>query len=588
MQKKLSQNFIAILKCHKWRFLKAFLLVLFSNFITILNPLILRQGVNAVSLESYSNSYLNNVFIWAAFLLTVASIAASLKYVMRNNFFNIAKDAERQLRSTLFSRMQQQSRLFFDKHGIGDLLSRLTNDISAYRDVLGPGIMFPIFFTTLMIPGIFAMYRISPTLTFFSLGPLMVVPIFNRLISKPIYVVSRAMQKLLGEMSNRVQEHFSGIRIIKSYVVEGQTGYLFQSLCKQMIPISLKLAIMYGVLYPFFNLVTRGIALIIIFVFAYMISTQYAELNSADFVSFMWLQSYVFFPILMLAWVMPLYGRGKAAYQRIYQIYKEPIEVKDNVHSKLQLSKHAEIEFKHLTFRYPNTNKDILSGINLRIPPGSLIGLTGPIGAGKTTLFRLLSREYEIPDGMIYIDKQEIHEYSLEALRKEMVTVEQLPFLFSTTIAENLRFGRHNASQQELMQISHVADLHNTVIDFPEQYNTIVGERGVTLSGGQKQRLALARALLVNRSILLLDDVFSAVDAATENRIFQALKKESENKTIILISHKVSILEQMERILFMKEGRIVEDGSPSQLIAKKGFYSALVDLQKHEIKEFLL
>jgi ATP-binding cassette subfamily B protein len=220
--------------------------------------------------------------------------------------------------------------------------------------------------------------------------------------------------------------------------------------------------------------------------------------------------------------------------------------------------------------------------LTFNIKGGSFVGITGPIGSGKSTLFRLLSREYEIPRGMIYIGGKDIHDYPLEAFSKSMVTVEQIPFLFSKTIAENVMFGRDSASQAEIELVSRHADLHETVMEFPQQYDTVVGERGVTLSGGQKQRIVMARAFLVNRSILLLDDIFSAVDMGTERRIFDRMKSNFEGRTVLLITHRVSILEQLDRVIYMQDGKIVEDGSPAQLVQKKGYYAALHDLQSIE------
>ncbi|HEY4832070.1 MAG TPA: ATP-binding cassette domain-containing protein, partial [Waddliaceae bacterium] len=240
----------------------------------------------------------------------------------------------------------------------------------------------------------------------------------------------------------------------------------------------------------------------------------------------------------------------------------------------------ADIELRGLTFRYPNSTVFALFNITLTIKGGQFIGITGPIGAGKTTLFRLLNREYEIPYNMILIDGHDIHKYPLSSFYQQVVTVEQIPFLFSKSISENVKFGRRNASQEDLETVTRYADFHETVLEFPEQYETMVGERGVTLSGGQKQRLAMARAFLVDRSILLLDDVFSSVDFATEQRIFNAMRESFLGKTVLLITHRVSVLDKMDRIIYMKEGIVVEEGSPDQLTRKGGSYAALVELQR--------
>jgi ATP-binding cassette subfamily B protein len=285
----------------------------------------------------------------------------------------------------------------------------------------------------------------------------------------------------------------------------------------------------------------------------------------------------------MLAWVLPLYERGRAAYDRLYEIYSEPIEVSGEKDSNLSIPESADIEFRNLSFTYPLASEPALKNFSLSIKGKSFIGITGPVGSGKTTLFRLLAREYEIPYGKIFINGQDIRNYPLEAFNQQIAIVEQSPFLFSRPIVDNLRFGREDASMAEIESVARHADIHETILEFPEQYDTLVGERGLTLSGGQKQRVAIARAFLVDRFILLLDDVFSAIDAKTEQRIFESLKAaNSRGKTIILITHRIALLNAADRVIYMDHGQVIEDGPPSQLLSKQGHYAALAALQKYE------
>lgn len=596
MEKTLFANLRSIIYRYRSRFFRAFAMVLFSNCLIVLNPLIMRQAVLAMDASTASvpqnligrilygilGSYSQKLLPWVVILLSVAATASLFKYLMRTLFMTISRDAEKEMRLKIFERIQQQSRAFYDHHGIGELLSRLTNDISAYRDVLGPGVMYPIFFSTLMIPGLIALYNISPQLTAFTLIPLFLIPIINIFIRKEIYQLSSQVQESLANLSNMTQEHFSAIRIIKSYVIERPTFELFRELCKRMIGMSLKLSLYQGILIPVFTLLTKVVTIGLVLLLGWIVLKGWSTLNAADFISFMWIQSYVFFPVLWLAWILPIYARGKASYDRLYEVYREPIEVKDTGTKGLEIPPKADISFNHLNFTYPYSDRQILKDLNSVIKGGSFVGITGPIGSGKTTLIRLLNREYEVPRGMITIGGRDIHDYPLQAFSESMVTVEQIPFLFSKTIAENVLFGRDDASQSELELVSRHADLHDTVMEFPQQYDTLIGERGVTLSGGQKQRIVMARAFLVNRSILLLDDIFSAVDTGTERRIFEGMKKNFEGRTIILITHRISILEQLDRVIYMKDGQIVEDGSPEELLKKKGYYACLHDLQSLE------
>ena len=498
---------------------------------------------------------------------------------MRIAFISISRDEEKVLRLKLFDKIENQSMEFFNRHGIGELMSRLTNDITSYREVLGPGVMYPIFFITLVIPGLVALYYLSPLLATLSLAPLFLIPIINLLIRKHIYQASYETTQTLAELSNRVQEDYSGIRIIKSYEVQETIFERFKTLCERFSKINMRLDILQGIFYPLLTLITRLTTLALVLFFGLMIRYAWGHFGAADFVSFMWVQSYIYFPILMMGWVLPIYERGRAAYDRLRDLYDEPVVVRSSL-SKLHIPHLADIRFNHLTFSYPGSSRIVLKDINTTIAAGSFVGLTGPTGSGKTTLFKLLDREYELPTGMILIGGRDIHDYPLEAFRQSVVSVEQLPFLFSQTIGDNVRFGRLEATQQQIEFVSSQADLHETVMTFPERYETLVGERGITLSGGQKQRVAMARAFLVNRSILLLDDIFSNVDAATEKKILEVILKEFRGKTLLLVTHRISVLEHMERVLYFKEGQIVEDGTPRELLVKGGYYAALAELQR--------
>lgn len=593
MEQTLFKNLLAVLKHYRLGFVKGFLMVLISNLLLILNPLIFRAALSAMDPLSEKGGGIIETFFfwlfgerakslwpWIAILFVVAGVSAMFKYSMRMAFITISRDAELEIRAKLFEKIQGQSMAFFDRFKIGELLSRLTNDISAYRDVLGPGIMYPIVFLTIVIPGFAALYLISKPLTLISIVPLLVLPWINYFMRGPIYTQARGVQESLGKLSSWVQEHFSAIRIVKAYATGGAKLKEFDRQSRELLAKELLLSYYQGSLFPFFTFLTKIITAILVLACAWIILRENGLLSTADFVSFMWIQSYIFFPVLSLSWLIPVYERGKAAYDRLLEMYQEPIEVKDTAPSKEQISPFADISIRGLTFSYPGTVSKVLSDLSLEIKGGTFLGITGPVGAGKSTLFKLLSREYEIPGGMIAIGGKDIHDYPLKAFQLQIVSVEQVPFLFSKTIAENVRFGRREATQEELETVLGIADLHETVLDFPEQYETLIGERGVTLSGGQKQRLAIARAFLVNRSILLLDDIFSAVDSSTERRIFQAMRKNFSGKTVLLITHRASVLEKMDKVVYMKKGKIMEEGTHEELLSLKKAYSAEIELQQ--------
>lgn len=572
MEKSLFANLRKTVWVFRRRFLKGMGMVFVGNCLLIGNPLLFRH---AIQQEHTALALIS----WAMLMVTIAFVSSRFKYLMRVTFISISRDVEREVRQRLFEKIQLQTQAFFDRHGTGELLSRLTNDITTYRDVIGPGIMYPIFSLTIVIPGCIALFTISSTLATIALLPLCLIPLLNLFLRSPIYKTSHAFQEGLASIANMTQEHYSGIRMIKSYAAETPTLEKFKELSWTQMLLGFRLSVIQGLLWPFFTLVGKAITVIIVFASGLFLLRGMTTLSPADFASFMWIQSYIFFPVLMLGWVLPIYQRGRAAYERLVDIYEEPVEVTDKATQPLKIDPQGAIVFNHLSFSYPGSTRPALKNLTLSIKGGTFIGITGDVGAGKSTLLRVLNREYEIPRGMIHFGDHDIHDYPLTAFHRDIVTVEQLPFLFSKTIAENLRFGKRQAPQKEVEMVARFADLHDTILGFPKQYDTVIGERGVTLSGGQKQRVAMARAFLVNRSILLLDNIFSAVDAATEKKIFQSMKEHFQGKTVFIITHRVTILSQLDRILYMKEGEVVEDGPPHDLEQKEGYYNALKAIQ---------
>ncbi|MGK5594217.1 MAG: ABC transporter ATP-binding protein [Parachlamydiaceae bacterium] len=591
MEPTLSRNILHVLIKSRLAITKGLFLIILSNVLLIANPLVLRQAVQALDESNQEKvfflftyllqSRVGEIWPWALILLSLALLSAFFKYRMRFAFLSVSREEEKLIRSKLFSRIQKQSLAFFNAHGVGELMSRLTNDITAYRDMLGPGLLYPAYFLTLIIPGFAALFYLSPVLATISLIPVIVIPLLNLLVRKRIYNTSVEVQETLGQLSNLTQEDYSGIKIIRCYNASNSLYQRFIAKAQHLSLATFRLDIWEGLFYPFLTLVTRLVTVLLVMGFGWVTFYQWRILSAGDFVAFMWIQSYIFGPILMLGWALPIYQQGRAAYDRLKALYEEPLTVSE-IESRLKISKTSSIIFNHLSFSYPGSRRLALNDIQLAIEAGTFVGLTGPTGSGKTTLVKILERTYEIPRGMLFIGDHDIHDFPFDAFREAVISVEQLPFLFSKTIAENVRFGKQEATQEEVENVAHLADLHETILGFPEGYQTIVGERGVTLSGGQKQRVAMARSFLVNRSILLLDDIFSNVDVKTEQRILQSLIHHFRGKTVLLVSHRASVLAKMDRVLYMKEGKVVEDGKPKELLNKTGYFSALMQLQSHQ------
>ncbi len=596
MEKGLYSNLIRVTLDHRRRLGAALAMVMVSNGLLIANPLLFRQALvsvyGATDTHTFAATrffadlmgpYAGNLSPWVLLLIFVALVASYFKYRMRVEFVSVSREEERRVRSKLFGRLQSQSMEFYDRHPVGDLMSSLTNDIAAYREVLGPGIMYPLYFLTMVSPALLALYSISPPMATLSLLPVLVLPILVVFVQKRVYNASKGVQEVLGEMSSQVHEHYSGIRIVKGYCSEEEATTLFRGLCKRYYHLSIWLACLRGIFYPCLALFTKAITVLLVVFTGYCAYHAWWQLSSADFVSFMWIQAQIFGPVLMLAWVLPLYQRGAAAYDRLVGLYSEPVEVQDAPGALSAIPSLPSLELRQLSFTYPETTAPVLRNISYTIPYGTFLGITGPVGSGKTTLLRLLNREYAISKESIYVAGRDIHAYSIDALHQVLGVVEQAPFLFSKTVAENVGFGSSAAREDEIEDVARLADLHDSILTFPQRYKTMVGERGVKLSGGQKQRVAIARTLLVDRPILLLDDVFSAVDSGTEERIFAQLRERYHGRTLLLVTHRVPVLAEMDQILYLSEGSIVESGTPQELMAMGGRYAALVELQRFTV-----
>lgn len=540
MEKSLFLNLLAVVKEHRARLVGAALMLLAANILIIMNPILLR-----VALEEGGS-----VWKWALVLLAFAFCSSMLRYRMRVEFSLVSRQVEKKARLELFERLQNQSREFHDRHSVGELIERLSGDMGAYRDVVGPGLLFPVFFTTMIIPGVIALFYISPLMGALTLIPLTLIPLLNLIFRKRIYDVSTKVQAELAHMGKYIQESYSGIRIVKSYVAEKTLNGQFAKECAELFWLNFKLMSLQGMFFP---LLTIAIKIVSVFL---VILAGLLVLSPADFASFMWIQSYIFFPLLILGWVIPIWQQGRAAYDRLYSLYEEPIAVVGG-DSDSRIPEKPSVDITGLRFAYPGY-PPLFDDLNIHIEGGSFTAITGPAGSGKSTLFKLLSRDYEVPRGMIAIGGTDIHDYPLEAFWEEVVSVDQIPFLFSKSIRENVRFANKSATDLEVESANDLAALHEEVLDFEKGYDTVIGERGVGLSGGQKSRLAIARAFLVDRSLLLLDDIFAALDETTALKIFEVIEKNYRGKTVVLTTSKLKLLERVDRVIVLKQGKVVE------------------------------
>lgn len=581
MEKTLFKHLLAVISQYRIRFILAIALVCLSNALLILNPFIFRAAIKNTleGSQDISGAFPIEKFSFVPVLLCIALTSAFLKYRMRIQFVSISRNAEEIFREKLYLKLQSQSRQFFDNHSLGDLINRLSSDISTYREMLGPGLMYPIFALTMMLPAAFSLFFLSKWLFLFSLLPLLVLLLINIASRESLYSLSLSSQQILSKMSVLAEETYSGVRIFKAYDFKKIGERLFSSLGLEHSSLRRKLFLRQGMVHPVFILILQGASASTAFLFSVLSSSSFHAVSTQDFLTFIWLQNYLFMPVMMLGWIFPLYQQGKAAYTRLKDLYEEPIEVSDTG-TKEDLSGRADIFLKNLTFTFSGSHSPSLRDITLTIKEGERIGVAGSVGSGKSTLLKLIQREYDVGENMFFIGKDEVHELKLSALYRLMATCEQIPFLFSDTVSENIRFGREDASKEEIFSVASSVDLHDEIEGFPEKYDTTVGERGHMVSTGQKQRIAVARSLIASKRILILDDIFANVDADKEKKMLERLIEDFKGATIILVTNRVSALEKMDKVIFLQDGKIIEEGSPSLLKTSGGPYSVLYDLNR--------
>jgi ATP-binding cassette subfamily B protein len=546
--------------------------VLATNGIWVYFPQVIRHAVNALN-EGVTREKILRYSLW---LLAVAAGKGIFQFLTRWIVIGVSREIEFDLRNDLFKHLEKLSYSYYQRTRTGDIMARATNDLNAVRMLLGPAIMYSANTIVLMAASLAFMLRISPKLTLYAFLPLPVVSIVVQYFGRKIHERFERIQAMFSDISARAQENFSGARVIRAYVQEEAEISAFEASNTEYINRSLKLVRLMGMLWPTLETML-GVAIVIVLWLGGREVLQ-GRINVGDFVAFNTYMVQLTWPIIALGWVINIFQRGTASMQRINEILVEKPEIQDTP-GALSPSQplHGEIEFRNLNFSYGDTQ--VLHDVNLRIPAGSSLAIVGPTGSGKTTLVNLIPRIHDAAPGSVLIDGRPVREYCLADLRANIGFVPQETFLFSETVRENIAFGRPNASDEEVRAAAEAANIAADIESFPETYRTMVGERGITLSGGQKQRSAIARALIRDPRILVLDDALSSVDTQTEDKILNHLREIMQNRTTIFISHRVSTVRNADQIAVLHGGRIVELGTHEQLLALNGYYSDLYNKQ---------
>ena len=487
---------------------------------------------------------------------------------------------ENDFRNDLFAHLQTMSARFFQSMPTGDIMSRMTNDLNAVRAVLGPGIMYSINTIVTFIFVIWMMLTINPMLTLVGLLPIPLMAFMVYKFGMQIHKRYQKIQAQLSKISTKAQENFSGIRIVKSYVQEKFEIEAFDQLNNEYVDKNMSFVKIYAAFHPMMMFVVGLGVILVLFVGGVQIIEGILSLG--EFVAFTLYLGMLVWPSIALGWVVGIFQQGAASMERINSILEMPADISD-VGARTKITTiEGKLSFRNLSFSYDEKNSQVLESINLEIEAGSILAVVGRTGSGKSTLANLLTRTYDPPEGTLFVDNTDIRELPLKVLRENLGYIPQETFLFSDSIFENISFGVEEADEAAVKEAAEIAQIHESIEEFPEQYNTMLGERGINLSGGQKQRLSIARAILKHPKILIIDDALSAVDTITEEKILGRLRDVMKDKTCVWISHRISAIQNADKIIVLDGGKIIEEGSHEELLAIGGLYWELYEKQKLE------
>ncbi|WP_158973745.1 ABC transporter ATP-binding protein [Cellulophaga sp. L1A9] len=531
-----------------------------------------KYGNNVIDKSEAKELLLENILI----ILGTALLAALFTFLMRQTIIKVSRYIEYDLKNEVFDHYQLLNLNFYKKNRTGDLMNRISEDVGEVRNYAGPALMYGINTITLFACIIPLMFMTAPKLAVYTLIPLPILSVLIYNISKVIHKRSTIVQQYLSKLSTFTQESFSGISVIKAYGLEGKINTELTELAIEGKNKSMNLA---KVNAWFFPLMVLLIGISTIFVI-YIGGTQYinGEIESvgviAEFVIYV---NMLTWPVAVIGWLTSIVQRAEASQKRINEFLHITPTIINEVSEPTPL--HGKIEFKNVTFTYEDTNITALNNISFTIASGQTVAIIGKTGSGKSTILDLVARLYDVSSGEILLDDIPIKKLNLNSIRQDIGAVPQDAFLFSDSIKNNIKFGKENATDEEIINVAKKAVVHKNIMDFTKKYDTILGERGITLSGGQKQRVSIARALLKNPQIYLFDDCLSAVDTETEEKILKNLKNAAKSKTTLIVSHRVSSAKNADKIIILKEGKILQEGTHESLIEVDGYYKELYHTQ---------
>lgn len=515
------------------------------------------------------------VLILGAIMILMAFLRGFFLFLVRQTLIVMSRKVEYDLKNEVFEQYQNLPLSFYRKNNTGDLMNRISEDVSQVRMYLGPGIMYGINLLVLFPMVIYEMLKVNVELTIYALLPLPILSLSIYFVNNVINKRSEKIQESLSDLSTYVQEAFSGIRVLKAFVREKDSADKFAAESEKYKYRSLRLTFVNALFFPLIMaLIGLSIILTIYIGGSQVIKGEITYGNIAEFVIYV---NMLTWPVTALGWITSINQRAAASQKRINQFLKEKNHIVST--ENLQSDIKGDVSFKNVTFDYPDSGIRALDGISFDVKAGESIAIIGTTGSGKSTIANLMLRLYDTSSGSISVDGKDIKAYDISSMRSQMGYVPQEVFLFSDTIQNNIAFGSDNISLEEVVQATKDADLFENISDFPKGLQTILGERGITLSGGQKQRASIARAIVRNPKVLILDDALSAVDTNTENTILNSLSRIMKGRTTVIISHRVSSAKLADKIIVLDDGKIIEHGTNESLLAQGGVYKELYEKQ---------
>ncbi|SFJ10875.1 ABC transporter ATP-binding protein [Olleya namhaensis] len=561
---------------YKTQIIIGVLITIVSKLFTVFVPKFIGSIIDVVNdqlqnPETSEVTYKAKLLKYILFLVGSAVLSGILTFWMRQTIINVSRYIEFDLKNEIYQQYQKLSLNFYKKNRTGDLMNRISEDVGKVRMYAGPAIMYSINTLTLFIVALVFMFKQAPLLTLYTIIPLPILSIIIYKISSEIHKRSTIVQQYLSKLSTFSQETFSGISVIKAYGIEPQTSANFNELSETSKEKQLNLVKIQALFFPMMILLI-GLSNVLVI---YIGGKQYmnGEISLGTISEFIMYVNLLTWPVATVGWVTSIVQEAEASQKRINEFLKTEPEIQNNTPTASNIK--GDIEFKHVSFTYDDTNIQALKDVSFKVNSGETLAIIGKTGSGKSTILDLVGRLYDVNKGEILIDNTPIQDLNLYSLRDATGYVPQDAFLFSDSINNNIKFGKENATDEEVIEAAKLAQVHKNIVKFKKQYNTVLGERGITLSGGQKQRVSIARAIIKKPEIMLFDDCLSAVDTETEEKILTNLKTITKDKTTIIVSHRISSAKNADQIIVLDDGQIVQSGTHNQLITIDGYYKEL-------------